>query len=68
MVKCFASIRPSIAIPGPPKGQRQYVEALDKFRRLWDLPAEQARAARMDQLIILIDEYEVTAKRLVRSG
>jgi len=61
-------MRPSIAIPEPARRWRNYVEALDEFRRLWDLPADLARTARMDQLILLIDEYELLAECSTRSG
>jgi hypothetical protein len=61
-------MRPSIAIPEPARRWRHYVEALDEFRRLWDLPEDPARTARMDQLILLIDEYELPAECSTRSG
>jgi hypothetical protein len=61
-------MRPSIAIPEPARHWRHYDEALEEFRRLWDLPADPARIARMDQLILLIDEYEANAECSTPSG
>jgi hypothetical protein len=68
MMKCLASMRLFVTIPEPPKGRCHYVEALEEFRRLWDLPADLARTARMDPLILLIDEYELLAECSTRSG
>jgi hypothetical protein len=47
-----------------PMEHRHYLMLLRSFRRLWSLPATPERTARMDSLILLIDEYEATATRL----